>query len=153
MREGATTPRGQPRLARRSIQLGLVATLVRLLPASNAVKYNHHGGSIRLDCHATAEHRVAIVVADTGPGIPADKLERLFMPFDRLGAEQPDVQGTGLGLALSKGLVEAMGGTLTAGRRRPHRPPLTRARSTRARSRPGRGTGPTAPRAARPAPR
>jgi signal transduction histidine kinase/ActR/RegA family two-component response regulator len=82
--------------------------------ASNAVKYNHHGGSIRLACHATPEHKVAIVVADTGPGIPADKLERLFMPFDRLGAEQTDVQGTGLGLALSKGLVEAMGGSLTA---------------------------------------
>jgi len=82
--------------------------------ASNAVKYNHHGGSIRLACHPTAEGRVGIMVADTGPGIPADKLERLFMPFDRLGAEQTDVQGTGLGLALSKGLVEAMGGTLTA---------------------------------------
>ena len=82
--------------------------------ASNAVKYNHHGGSIRLACHATPEGRVGIIVADTGPGIPADKLERLFMPFDRLGAEQTVVQGTGLGLALSKGLVEAMGGTLTA---------------------------------------
>jgi signal transduction histidine kinase/ActR/RegA family two-component response regulator len=81
---------------------------------SNAVKYNHHGGSIHLACHATSEGRVGIIVADTGPGIPADKLERLFMPFDRLGAEQTDVQGTGLGLALSKGLVEAMGGSLTA---------------------------------------
>jgi len=82
--------------------------------ASNAVKYNHHGGSIRLACHATSQGRVGIIVADTGPGIPADKLERLFLPFDRLGAEQTDVQGTGLGLALSKGLVEAMGGSLTA---------------------------------------
>jgi signal transduction histidine kinase/CheY-like chemotaxis protein len=81
---------------------------------SNAVKSNHHGGSIHLACHATAEDRVGIIVADTGPGIPADKLERLFLPFDRLDAEQTDVQGTGLGLALSKGLMEAMGGTLTA---------------------------------------
>jgi CheY-like chemotaxis protein len=55
-----------------------------------------------------------MIVADTGPGIPTNKLERLFMPFDRLDAEQTDVQGTGLGLALSKGLVEAMGGSLTA---------------------------------------
>jgi signal transduction histidine kinase len=82
--------------------------------ASNAVKYNRHGGSIHLACHATSEGRVGIVVRDTGPGIPADRMERLFMPFDRLGAEQTDVQGTGLGLALSKGLMEAMGGTLTA---------------------------------------
>jgi signal transduction histidine kinase/CheY-like chemotaxis protein len=81
---------------------------------SNAVKYNHHGGSIQLGCQATSQGRVGIIVSDTGPGIPADKLERLFMPFDRLGAEQTDVQGTGLGLALSKGLVEAMGGNLTA---------------------------------------
>jgi CheY-like chemotaxis protein len=53
-------------------------------------------------------------VHDTGPGIPADKLQRLFTPFDRLGAEHTDIQGTGMGLALSKGLAEAMGGTLTA---------------------------------------
>jgi signal transduction histidine kinase len=82
--------------------------------ASNAVKYNRHGGDIHLDCHATAEDRVAIVVRDTGPGIPADRMERLFMPFDRLGAEQTEVEGSGLGLALSKGLMEAMGGTLGA---------------------------------------
>jgi signal transduction histidine kinase len=81
---------------------------------SNAVKYNRHGGDIYLACRATSERRVAIVVRDTGPGIPTDKMERLFMPFDRLGAEQSEVQGTGLGLALSKGLMEAMGGTLGA---------------------------------------
>jgi signal transduction histidine kinase len=82
--------------------------------ASNAVKYNHRGGSIRLACHAAAEGRAGIVVQDSGPGIPADRMERLFTAFDRLGAEQTEVQGTGLGLALSKGLMEAMGGTLTA---------------------------------------
>jgi CheY-like chemotaxis protein len=82
--------------------------------ASNAVKYNRHGGDIYLACRATSERRVAVVVRDTGPGIPPDKMERLFMPFDRLGAEQSEVQGTGLGLALSKGLMEAMGGTLGA---------------------------------------
>jgi signal transduction histidine kinase len=82
--------------------------------AANAVKYNRHGGAIHLACHPTSEGRVAIVVRDTGPGIPPDKMERLFMPFDRLGAEQSEVQGTGLGLALSKGLMEAMGGTLGA---------------------------------------
>jgi signal transduction histidine kinase len=81
---------------------------------SNAVKYNHHGGSIRIGCAPAGQGRVAVTVADTGPGIPPDKMERLFLPFDRLGAEQTDVQGTGLGLALSQGLMEAMGGTLAA---------------------------------------
>jgi CheY-like chemotaxis protein len=51
-------------------------------------------------------------VIDTGPGIASDKLERLFTPFERLGAEGTAVEGTGLGLALSKHLVEVMGGTL-----------------------------------------
>jgi CheY-like chemotaxis protein len=82
--------------------------------ASNAVKYPHHGGTIRVTCRRRPGHRVGVDVADTGPGIPPGKMERLFMPFDRLGAEQSEVQGTGLGLALSQGLMEAMGGTLTA---------------------------------------
>ena len=83
--------------------------------ASNAVKYNRHGGSIRVSCQAASPGRVAVAVEDSGPGIPPDKMGRLFTPFDRLGAEQSEVQGTGMGLALSKGLVEAMGGSLTAG--------------------------------------
>ena len=82
--------------------------------SSNAVKYNHHGGRIAIACAPAAEGRIAVTVRDIGPGIPPDKMERLFLPFDRLGAEQTDVQGTGLGLALSQGLMEAMGGTLTA---------------------------------------
>jgi signal transduction histidine kinase/CheY-like chemotaxis protein len=82
--------------------------------ASNAVKYNRHGGSIGFACKAAADGRIHILVHDTGPGIPADKLPRLFTPFDRLGAEQSDVQGTGMGLALSKRLTEVMGGSLTA---------------------------------------
>jgi CheY-like chemotaxis protein len=51
-------------------------------------------------------------VADTGPGIPEEKRQRLFTPFERLGAEQTDVEGTGLGLALSQRLTEAMGGAM-----------------------------------------
>jgi signal transduction histidine kinase len=81
--------------------------------ASNAVKYNRHGGSISLTCHAGDHGRVRIAVADTGPGIPADKLPRLFTQFDRLGAEHSEVQGTGIGLVLAKRLAEAMGGALT----------------------------------------
>jgi CheY-like chemotaxis protein len=53
-----------------------------------------------------------IWVSDTGPGIPAENLERLFTPFERLGADQSGIEGTGLGLALSKRLVDAMGGEI-----------------------------------------
>jgi PAS domain S-box-containing protein len=79
---------------------------------SNAVKYNRPGGSARVafDCD---EGRGRITVSDTGPGIPGEQLERLFVAFDRLGAEGGEIQGTGLGLALSRSLVEQMGGTLT----------------------------------------
>jgi CheY-like chemotaxis protein len=56
--------------------------------------------------------RIVIVVADTGPGIAAEHHQRAFEPFERLGAERGDVQGTGLGLALSQRLVQAMGGSI-----------------------------------------
>jgi PAS domain S-box-containing protein len=81
---------------------------------SNAVKYNRPGGSITISCARAGDERVRLAVSDTGPGIAADKMERLFVPFDRLGADETGVEGTGIGLALSKGLTELMGGTLTA---------------------------------------
>ena len=78
---------------------------------SNAVKYNAPGGRVSLDCVLQPD-RLRLRVADTGPGIPPEMRGRLFTPFDRLGAEQGNVEGTGLGLALSKRLMEAMGGDL-----------------------------------------
>jgi signal transduction histidine kinase/ActR/RegA family two-component response regulator len=89
-------------------RLRLNQVLFNLL--SNAVKYNREGGIVRVEAE-TVETHVLVVVSDTGAGIPPDKLDRLFTPFDRLGAEQSGVEGTGLGLALVKGLVQAMNGS------------------------------------------
>jgi PAS domain S-box-containing protein len=78
---------------------------------SNAVKYNRPGGHVVVSVQRVAE-RVAIEVADTGPGLSEDQTARLFQPFNRLGAESGPVEGTGLGLALSRQLAIAMGGKL-----------------------------------------
>jgi len=87
----------------------LKQVLLNLL--SNAIKYNRDGG--RVAAAVSRERQgLRIAVTDTGPGIGAEERERLFQPFERLGAEASEVQGTGLGLALSKGLVAAMGGVI-----------------------------------------
>ena len=78
----------------------------------NAIKYNRPGGMVTVTVSPPGDGHLEIAVTDTGWGIPKEKLERLFTPFDRLGAENTTVEGTGLGLALSRRLVEAMGGTL-----------------------------------------
>ncbi len=88
----------------------LKQVLLNLL--SNAVKYNRPGGRVEVALHAPAPGRLRLLVSDTGPGIPADRLERLFRPFERLGVEQAGMEGVGLGLALSKRLVEAMDGQI-----------------------------------------
>jgi PAS domain S-box-containing protein len=79
---------------------------------SNAVKYNRLHGTVAIAGEQPSETRVRITVADTGPGIAAERLGQLFAPFERLGAEDTDVEGTGIGLALSQRLTDAMGGTL-----------------------------------------
>jgi PAS domain S-box-containing protein len=93
-------------------QQRLKQVLINLL--SNAVKYNRRGGEVSVRCAQLAERRIEVAVADTGHGMSAEQLERLFEPFDRLGAERTHVEGTGLGLSLSKGLIEAMAGAITA---------------------------------------
>jgi CheY-like chemotaxis protein/anti-sigma regulatory factor (Ser/Thr protein kinase) len=90
----------------------LKQVLLNLL--SNAVKYNRHGGDVTLSCLQGTAGRVRLQVADTGPGIPASLMDRLFQPFERLGAEGGHVEGTGLGLALCQQLVELMGGEIGA---------------------------------------
>ncbi len=77
---------------------------------SNAVKYNRPGGKVTLSCEQKQNGQLRVSVSDTGPGIAADKLEHLFLPFNRLDADKTEVQGTGVGLAVVKRLVELMGG-------------------------------------------
>lgn len=77
---------------------------------SNAIKYNQPSGHVRIGVSDMPDEMVAIDVQDTGIGISRAQQRKLFTPFDRLGAEQTNIDGTGLGLALSKSLVEAMGG-------------------------------------------
>lgn len=79
----------------------------------NAIKYNSHGGRVDVASLIRQNQVVEITIADSGPGISKANLEKLFEPFERLGAETTDVEGSGLGLALSQSLVEQMGGTLT----------------------------------------
>ena len=88
---------------------------------ANAVKYNRPGGEVEFRFSREArsvsggtKDYLRLTIRDTGPGIAADKMDRLFVAFDRLGAELSAVQGTGLGLALSKRLVEAMEGDIGA---------------------------------------
>jgi len=79
---------------------------------SNAIKYNRPGGEVRVTVSPGRAGCVRIGVEDTGPGIDPESVEKLFTPFERLGAASGGIQGTGLGLVLSRNLVEAMGGTM-----------------------------------------
>lgn len=89
----------------------LKQVLLNLL--SNAIKYNERGGALRFAVRRN-EGEMVLEVSDDGIGIAPQALDRVFTPFDRLGAEATDVQGTGLGLALSSRLVSAMGGRIEA---------------------------------------
>ena len=88
----------------------LKEVLLNLL--SNGIKYNRRGGKVTLSCVPSGDDRVTISVTDTGSGIPIEKQARLFTPFDRLGAEAGGAQGTGIGLVISRHLVESMNGVL-----------------------------------------
>ncbi|PRC92171.1 PAS domain S-box protein [Solimicrobium silvestre] len=84
--------------------------LINLL--SNAIKYNRPGGGVIVQCELRAENWVRISVKDTGIGLSTDQLTQLFQPFNRLGQEVSTEEGTGIGLVVTKQLIELMGGTI-----------------------------------------
>jgi PAS domain S-box-containing protein len=84
--------------------------LINLL--SNAIKYNRTQGAVEVICIEQTEGRIRVSISDTGEGLSADKIGQLFQPFNRLGQEAGSHEGTGIGLVVSKRLVELMGGTI-----------------------------------------
>jgi signal transduction histidine kinase/CheY-like chemotaxis protein len=78
---------------------------------SNAIKYNRPRGTVRIS-YEHLDGRIRISIVDTGIGIPSERQAELFQPFNRLGAEHRAIEGTGVGLALSRRLIESMGGTI-----------------------------------------
>ena len=86
--------------------------LVNLL--SNAIKYNRENGLVEVSCETQPGGRVRVNVRDTGPGLSAEHLGQLFQPFNRLGQAGGAEEGTGIGLVVSKRLVELMGGEIGA---------------------------------------
>lgn len=81
---------------------------------SNSVKFNRDEGTVKLGCGygPSGEGRLRVSVTDTGEGILAASLDQLFLPFSRLNADKKEIGGTGIGLAISKRMVELMGGKI-----------------------------------------
>ncbi|MDO8284182.1 MAG: PAS domain-containing sensor histidine kinase [Rhodoferax sp.] len=88
----------------------LKQVMVNLL--SNAIKYNRIGGRVDVHCEQKSLERLRISVQDTGIGLSPSGISRLFQPFNRLGHDTRTVEGSGIGLAVSKRLVELIGGTI-----------------------------------------
>jgi len=99
----------------RGDRLRLKQVLLNLV--SNAIKYNRPGGEVRVGAEAQADGSTRITIADTGQGIAPEGMAQLFEPFARLGHEQGSIEGTGIGLSISKRLVEMMGGRIGAASR------------------------------------
>jgi PAS domain S-box-containing protein len=91
-------------------QTRLKQIVINLL--SNAIKYNQANGQVNVDCTTVSSDRIRISFKDTGAGLSPEKIAQLFQPFNRLGQESGIVAGTGIGLVVTKQLVELMGGFL-----------------------------------------
>ena len=105
-----TFPRFDTPLFVKADRTRVLQVLMNLL--SNAVKYNRVGGSVEVRCNETGAQRIRVSVQDSGAGLPPEKLAQLFQPFNRLGQEASAEEGTGIGLLVSKRLVELMGGSI-----------------------------------------
>lgn len=88
----------------------LKQVLLNLL--SNAVKYNQDGGEVFLRVQKRSEDLLRINIVDTGRGIPEEQLDKLFVPFERLGQQHSTIQGTGIGLTITRKLIELMHGSI-----------------------------------------
>jgi len=84
--------------------------LINLL--SNAIKYNSENGKVTIDCSSDDKNMLCLSISDTGEGLTPEQKSHLFNPFDRAGAESSNIPGTGLGLVISKDLMEKMSGTI-----------------------------------------
>jgi len=90
-------------------RIRLKQALANLL--SNAIKYNREHGTVEVKCASTSG-RIRISIKDSGMGLSPEKLEQLFQPFNRLGQENSDLEGTGIGLVVTKRIIDLMGGTI-----------------------------------------
>lgn len=77
---------------------------------SNAVKYNSENGKISITCSKPDNHSIRISITDTGKGLTQEQQTQLFTPFNRLGAENTEIEGTGIGLVITRNIIELMGG-------------------------------------------
>ncbi|NQV54249.1 MAG: PAS domain S-box protein [Rhodospirillales bacterium] len=87
-------------------------TQVLLNLLSNAIKFNHSGGTVEIGCSALKSGYTRMSIQDTGIGIPEERAAELFEPFNRLGADRSGIEGTGIGLTITKQLIERMDGNI-----------------------------------------
>ncbi len=91
-------------------RIRLKQVLLNLL--SNAIKYNSENGELIIDCNNIDDNQIRIGITDTGDGLTGEQQAQLFKPFSRVGKDQSNVEGVGIGLVITKDLVELMGGTI-----------------------------------------
>lgn len=100
----------QSKLQVKADKIRLKQVLINLL--TNAVKYNNTHGNVSISCNLIDDTKLRICVTDTGPGIDKSQQSKLFKPFHRLGAENTDIEGTGIGLVITKNIIENMDGQI-----------------------------------------